>query len=56
MFFTLGTGIGGGIILNGAVLEGAHSHGGELGHMKIEMTNPRECGCGKFGCPEDVNA
>src|SRR5205814_2524403 len=52
VFFTLGTGIGGGIILNGAVVEGEHSHGGELGHMKIEMTNPRECGCGKRGCLE----
>jgi len=52
VFFTLGTGIGGGIILNGAVLEGEHSHGGELGHVKIEMTNPRLCGCGKVGCLE----
>lgn len=52
VFFTLGTGIGGGIVLNGEVLEGEHSHGGELGHMKIEMTKPRECGCGKFGCLE----
>src|SRR5262245_13521118 len=52
VFFTLGTGVGGGIVINGEVLEGEHSHGGELGHMKIEMTNPRECGCGKFGCLE----
>src|SRR5262245_42953995 len=52
VFFTLGTGIGGGIILNGALLEGEHSHGGELGHVKIEMTNPRLCGCGKVGCLE----
>lgn len=52
VFFTLGTGVGGGIVINGQVLEGEHSHGGELGHMKIEMTNPRECGCGKFGCLE----
>lgn len=52
VFFTLGTGVGGGIILNGEVLEGEHSHGAELGHMKIEMTNPRECGCGKRGCLE----
>src|SRR5262249_38271821 len=28
------------------------SHGAELGHMKIEMTNPRLCGCGRFGCLE----
>jgi glucokinase len=52
VFFTLGTGVGGGIIIFDRVLEGEHSHGGELGHMKIEMTNPRECGCGKFGCLE----
>src|SRR5262245_25013281 len=52
VFFTLGTGVGGGIVINVELLEGEHSHGGELGHMKIEMTNPRECGCGKFGCLE----
>jgi glucokinase len=52
VLFTLGTGVGGGIILNGEVLEGEHSHGAELGHTKIEMTNPRECGCGKRGCLE----
>src|SRR5207237_7416412 len=51
-FFTLGTGVGGGIILDDKVLEGEHSHGAELGHMKIEMTNPRLCGCGKLGCLE----
>lgn len=51
-FFTLGTGVGGGIVLDGKVLEGRHSHGGELGHMKIEMSNPRQCGCGRFGCLE----
>ena len=33
-------------------LEGEHSHGAELGHMKIEMTNPRLCGCGRCGCLE----
>ena len=50
--FTLGTGVGGGIILDGHVLEGRHSHGAELGHMKIEMTRPRQCGCGRWGCLE----
>ncbi len=50
--FTLGTGVGGGIVLGDLVVEGEHSHGAELGHMKIEMTNPRECGCGLFGCLE----
>jgi glucokinase len=52
VFFTLGTGVGGGIVLDGRVLAGRHSHGGELGHQKIEMTNPRQCGCGRWGCLE----
>ena len=50
--FTLGTGIGGGVILGDRVLEGEHSHGAELGHVKIEMTRPRPCGCGRRGCLE----
>src|SRR5262249_22602071 len=45
VMFTLGTGIGGGVILGDRVLEGEHSHGAELGHVKIEMTRPRPCGC-----------
>src|SRR5438045_2321452 len=36
VLFTLGTGVGGGIILGGRVVEGEHSHGAELGHIKIE--------------------
>lgn len=52
VLFTLGTGVGGGIIIGDLVLEGEHSHGAELGHTKIEMTNPRQCGCGRWGCLE----
>jgi glucokinase len=52
VLYTLGTGVGGGIIIGERVLEGEHSHGAELGHMKIEMTNPRQCGCGRWGCLE----
>ncbi len=56
VLFTLGTGVGGGIIVAGGeggfVIEGEHSHGAEVGHIKIEMTNPRECECGRFGCLE----
>lgn len=53
VMFTLGTGIGGGIIINDHVLQGQHSHGGEVGHMKID-TSPtaRQCGCGRLGCLE----
>lgn len=52
VLFTLGTGVGGGIIIDDLVVEGEHSHGAELGHMKIEMTNPRQCSCGRWGCLE----
>ena len=52
VLFTLGTGVGGGIVIGDLVVEGRHSHGAELGHMKIEMTNPRQCGCGRWGCLE----
>jgi glucokinase len=52
VLFTLGTGVGGGIVIGDLVVEGEHSHGAELGHVKIEMTNPRQCGCGRWGCLE----
>ncbi len=52
VLFTLGTGVGGGIVIGDLVVEGEDSHGAELGHMKIEMTNPRRCGCGLAGCLE----
>ena len=52
VLYTLGTGVGGGIVIGDMVLEGEHSHGAELGHVKIEMTNPRQCGCGRRGCLE----
>lgn len=53
VLFTLGTGIGGGVILDGKVLEGNASHGGELGHMRIDLPDRgRLCGCGRRGCLE----
>jgi glucokinase len=52
VLFTLGTGVGCGIIVGDMVIEGRHSHGAEVGHIKIEMTNPRQCGCGRYGCLE----
>jgi glucokinase len=52
VLFTLGTGVGGGIILGDRIIEGEHSHGGELGHMKITLANGRLCGCGQRGCLE----
>jgi glucokinase len=52
VLFTLGTGIGGGVVVGNVVIEGEHSHGAEVGHTKIQMTNPRVCGCGGKGCLE----
>ncbi len=49
VLFTLGTGIGGGIIIEGRILEGRHSHGAECGHIVIQMENGRQCSCGAFG-------
>jgi glucokinase len=49
VLFTLGTGIGGGIILDDIIVEGAHSHGAELGHIVIQMNDGRMCGCGYPG-------
>lgn len=48
---TLGTGVGGGIILNGRLWEGCNAAAGELGHMVIH-TGGRPCTCGRRGCLE----
>lgn len=48
---TLGTGIGGGIVLNGEIVHGASDAAGEIGHMTIEFTG-RKCKCGNYGCLE----
>ena len=53
VLFTLGTGVGGGIIVGGRVVEGEHSHGGEVGHLRIDLPDRgRLCGCGRRGCLE----
>ena len=49
---TLGTGVGGGIIVNGRILNGAHGAGGEIGHMVLNKEETTPCGCGKYGCAE----
>ncbi|MDD3999556.1 MAG: ROK family protein, partial [Bacilli bacterium] len=52
VFVTLGTGIGGGIVLNGEVLEGENGAAGEIGHMQVAYDNKRRCNCGRYGCHE----
>lgn len=49
---TLGTGVGGGIIINGRPLNGVHGAGGEIGHLVVNKAETEVCGCGKRGCAE----
>ena len=49
--FTIGTGIGGGIIVDGTLYHGASDCAGEFGHMTIDQTG-RRCKCGNYGCLE----
>ncbi len=49
--FTLGTGIGGGIVLDGEIYHGCSDVAGEIGHMTID-SNGRKCKCGNYGCLE----
>ena len=51
---TLGTGVGGGIIVDGKIVEGAHGAGGEIGHIHVEDNITEPCGCGNCGCLEQV--
>jgi len=55
--YTLGTGVGGGIILNDRLIEGSTGMAGELGHMSIVPDlEAIQCGCGKMGCLETVSS
>ena len=51
---TLGTGIGGGIVVDGKIVDGAHGAAGELGHLSVIKDNGHLCNCGKHGCLETV--
>ena len=51
---TLGTGVGGGVIVNGRIIEGAHGAGGEIGHIHVEDAVDWNCGCGNQGCLEQL--
>lgn len=49
---TLGTGIGGGLVLNGTVWNGFHGAGGEFGHVVVNPDELEACNCGNYGCIE----
>lgn len=52
LMVTLGTGVGGGIIIEGKCLNGNHGAGGEFGHMIVNHAETECCGCGRKGCIE----
>ena len=52
VFVTLGTGVGGGIVLEGRLLHGAHGSGAEIGHLVLNRDETIPCNCGKRGCVE----
>ncbi len=54
MFITIGTGIGGGLIMDGKPVNGANGAAGEIGHLPIVTDLRRFCACGKIGCLEQV--
>lgn len=51
---TLGTGVGGGIIINDKIVAGSHGAGGEIGHAHVEDAITDPCNCGNCGCLEQV--
>ena len=54
VMFTLGTGVGGGVIVNGKIITGKHGLGGELGHMHVRDEETEFCNCGGKGCLEQI--
>lgn len=53
LYYTVSTGVGGGVILNGGLLRGAHGQAGELGHVPLKLDGP-VCTCGFRGCVESL--
>lgn len=51
---TLGTGVGGGIIVDGKIITGSHGAGGEIGHACVDPEETESCNCGNKGCLEQM--
>lgn len=56
VMITLGTGVGGGIILDGKILAGVHGAAGEVGHIPTDREETDTCGCGNRGCAEQYGS
>jgi len=53
---TLGTGVGGGIIINGKIVTGSNGAGGEIGHITVNHDEIEACNCGQYGCLEQYTS
>jgi glucokinase len=52
VMITLGTGVGGGVVMDGEIVAGANGGAGEVGHMTVNPEETVQCSCGKYGCLE----
>ena len=52
VMFTIGTGVGGGVVVEGKIIAGKNGGAGELGHMTVNHLETVPCNCGKYGCLE----
>lgn len=53
---TLGTGVGGGVIVDGKIIAGAGGAGGEIGHVTVNKDEIEPCNCGQYGCLEQYTS
>ncbi len=53
---TLGTGVGGGVVIDGKIVCGANGAGGEIGHIHVDDNETEVCGCGNKGCLEQYTS
>lgn len=53
---TLGTGVGGGVIVDGKIVAGANGAGGEIGHITVNHDEIEACNCGQYGCLEQYTS
>lgn len=56
VMITLGTGVGGGVVINGKILTGYNGGAGEIGHMQVEEEETLACNCGRCGCLEQYTS
>ncbi|WP_054637437.1 ROK family glucokinase [Thalassobacillus sp. C254] len=56
MCFTIGTGVGGGVIIDGKIVHGVGGMAGEVGHITVDPFGGKKCNCGKKGCLETISS